>query len=101
MNVTDYGIANQKLRYIQLHNICRRMFLSIFGKFFGFVGKQSLAWKERCAEYWLKEFLESIDRCTGCCDIAEITLKVVLNIIQSINCLEDFQHVRVTQPRIS
>ena len=32
----------------------------------GSVGKQPLAWKEYCAEYWLKELLESMDRCTGC-----------------------------------
>ena len=25
----------------------------------GFVGKQSVAWKEYCAEYWLKELQES------------------------------------------
>ena len=30
----------------------------------------------------LKELLESIDRCSGCCDIAEIVLKMWLNTIQ-------------------
>ena len=26
--------------------------------------------KKYCAEYWLKELQESMDRCTGCCDIS-------------------------------
>ena len=44
-----------------------------------------MALKEYCAEYWLKELQESIDKCTGCCDIFEILLKMALNTIQSIN----------------
>ena len=44
-----------------------------------------VAWKEYCAEYWLKEFQESINRCTDHLDITEILLKTVLNTIQSIN----------------
>ena len=44
-----------------------------------------MAWKEYCAEYWLKELQESMDRCTGCCDITEILMKMALNTIQSIN----------------
>ena len=50
----------------------------------GYVGKQPVALKEYCAEYWLKELQESMDSCTGRCDITEILLKTVLNIIQSI-----------------
>ena len=30
-----------------------------------YVGKQAMAWEEYCAEYWLKELQESMDRCTG------------------------------------
>ena len=49
-----------------------------------YVGKQPVAWKEHCAEYWSKGLQESMDRCTGCHDITEILLKMVLNKIQSI-----------------
>ena len=42
-------------------------------------------WKEYCAEYWLKELQESMDRCTGRCDITEIMLKMAFKTIQSIN----------------
>ena len=28
----------------------------------GYAGKQPVAWKEYCAEYWLKELQESMDR---------------------------------------
>ena len=45
------------------------------------VGKQSVAWKEYCSEYWLKELQESMDRC----DITEILFKPALNTIQSIH----------------
>ena len=51
----------------------------------GYVEKQPVAWKEYCAEYWLKELQESTDRCTGRRDITEILLKTALNTIQSIN----------------
>ena len=37
----------------------------------GCVGKQPVALKEYCAEYWLKELKESMDRCTGYHDITE------------------------------
>ena len=50
-------------------------------------GKQPVAKKEYCVEYWLKELKETMDRCTGCCDITEILLKMALNTIQSINQL--------------
>ena len=50
----------------------------------GYNGKQPEAWKEYCADYWLKEFQESMDRCTGHCDITEMLLKTTLNIMQSI-----------------
>ena len=50
------------------------------------VVKQPVAWKEHCAEYRLEELQKSMDRCTGSCDITEILLKTVLNILnQSIN----------------
>ena len=29
----------------------------------GYVGKQPVAWKEYCAEYWLKELQESMYMC--------------------------------------
>ena len=45
------------------------------------VGKHSVAWKEYCAEYWLKELQESMDMCTSPRDVTEI----LLNTIQSIN----------------
>ena len=51
----------------------------------GYEGKQPVAWKEYCAEYWLKELQESIDRCTAYHDITEILLKTALNTIQLIN----------------
>ena len=47
-----------------------------------------MAWKEYCEEYWLTELPESIDRCTGRSDINEILLKMVLNIIQSIQAMD-------------
>ena len=51
----------------------------------GYVGKQPVAWKEYCVEYRLKQLKESMDRCTGHCDVTKILLKTVLNIIKSIN----------------
>ena len=53
----------------------------------GYVGKQLVAWKEYCAEYWLKELQESMDWCTGCYNITGILLKTVLNTMQSMNKL--------------
>ena len=55
-----------------------------------YVGKQPVAWKEYCAEYWLKDLQESMDRCTGHRYITEILFKTALKsynhtIIQSIN----------------
>ena len=44
----------------------------------GYVGKQSVTWKEYCAE-------ENMDRCTGWSNITEILLKMALNTMQSIN----------------
>ena len=51
----------------------------------GYMGKQPVAWKEYCVEYWLKELQESMDMCTGCRDMTEILLKMALNTMQSIN----------------
>ena len=53
----------------------------------GHLGKQPVAWKEYCGEYWLKELQESMGRCTGRHFVTEILLKRVLNTIQSINYL--------------
>ena len=50
----------------------------------GHVGKHPVAWKEYCAEYWLKELQE---RCTGLRDITEILLKMASNTIQSIKII--------------
>ena len=44
----------------------------------GYVGMQTVAWMEYCAEYWLKELQEGKDRCTGHLDITEILLKTVI-----------------------
>ena len=41
----------------------------------GYVGKQPVAWKDYCVEYWLIELQESMDRCIGRCDKTEILLK--------------------------
>ena len=46
------------------------------------VGKQPVAWKEYCTEYWLKKLHESMDRCTGHYDITEILLEMALNTIE-------------------
>ena len=35
------------------------------------VGMHPMAWKEYCVEYQLKDLQESMDRCTGRCDITE------------------------------
>ena len=51
----------------------------------GYVGNQPVAWKEYCAEYWLKQLQESMDKCTGHRHIIEILLKKALNTVQSIN----------------
>ena len=40
-----------------------------------YVGKQPVAWKEYCEEYWLKELQESMDMGIGRRDITEIMLK--------------------------
>ena len=41
----------------------------------GYVGKQLVAWKEYCAEYWLKELQESMGRWIGRHDITEYCFK--------------------------
>ena len=53
-----------------------------------YLRKQSVAWKEYCAEYWLKKLQESMDRSTDRCDISGILLKMVFKhhtINQSLN----------------
>ena len=51
----------------------------------GNVGKQPVAWKEYCWEYWLKEIQKRMHMCTGRSKITEITSKTALNTIKSIN----------------
>ena len=41
----------------------------------GYVGKQPVSWEEYCADYWLKETQESMDRCTCHRDIYEKTVE--------------------------
>ena len=45
-----------------------------------YVGK-----KEYCAEYWLRELHEGMEKCTGRRDVTERLLKAGINSIQSIN----------------
>ena len=49
----------------------------------GYLGKQTVARKENCAEYWLKELQETMDRCAGRRNITEVLLKTALKTIQS------------------
>ena len=51
----------------------------------GYMRKQPVAWKEYCAEYWLKELQKNMDSCTGRRNITELLLERALNTIQSIN----------------
>ena len=44
----------------------------------GYVGKQQVAWKEYCAENWLKELLTSMGRSTGWHDITDKMLKTTV-----------------------
>ena len=48
----------------------------------GYVGKQLVAWKEYCVEYWVREFQECMDSCTGHRDITAILLKQTIYINQ-------------------
>ena len=54
----------------------------------GYVGKQPLAWKEYCAEYWLKELQDSMNSGTSHRNLTEMLLKTALNTMQSINLHE-------------
>ena len=49
----------------------------------GYVGKQRVTWKEYCAESWLKELQERMNRRNGRRDITEILKHHTIN--QSIN----------------
>ena len=51
----------------------------------GHVGKQPVARKEYCTEFWSEDFQESMGRCTGCYDVSEIMFKTALNTIQQIS----------------
>ena len=66
---------------------CNRILTAVSCFDNGYVGKHPVAWKEYCAEYWLKELQESMNRCTGRRDITEILLKTALNTIQSTDPL--------------
>ena len=50
-----------------------------------YLGKQPVGWKEYCAEYWLKELQNSMDRCTGLHYITERLSKLEFNNKQSPN----------------
>ena len=76
-----YGLANRNLsassKCIYDDSHCDRIHSSLttvrcFEN--GYVRKQPVAWKEYCAEYWLKELHESMDWCTSRRDITEILL---------------------------
>ena len=49
--------------------------------------------KKYCAEYWLKEILESMDGCTGHRDVTKILLKMAFKTIQSINQCVQYCHL--------
>ena len=61
-----------KLEVIHISSIQDGAFVACFEKW--------SAWKEYCAENWLKEFQESIDRFTGRCNISKILLKTALTL---------------------
>ena len=67
----------------------------------GYMRKQPVAWKEYCAEHWLKELQESMDRCTGHRDITETLLITVLDTIQSIICLPKTDIVVNFEPHLT
>ena len=54
---------------------------------YGYEGKQPVAWKEYCEEYWLKELQESMDRCTGRRDITALNT-YNQSVIQTINSVQ-------------
>ena len=69
----------------------------------GYVGKQPVACKEYCAEYWLRELQESTDRCTGRRVITETTSKTASNDIgynPSINKFSSFTDMYITDENV-
>ena len=62
-----------------------------FNDGYRYVGEQEVAWKEYCAEYWLKELQERMDRCIGLCNITEIMLKMVLCTTQTCKLVSSCQ----------
>ena len=64
----------------------------------GYVGKQSVAWKEYCAEYWLKELQENKGWCTGRRDITEILLENALTLYQTTEfwTCPNWKHLQTT-----
>ena len=49
----------------------------------GHMGKQPVACKEYCAEYWQEDLRESMDRYTGCRNTTEIMMETTLTPIKS------------------
>ena len=56
-----------------------------------------MALKELCAEHWLKELKESMDRCTCHYDITEILLKTALKTKQSTQTLYQIPKFSLTK----
>ena len=73
-NTVDKGVKHQTIN----HSI-KQSAVDCFDN--GYVGKQPVAWKGYCAEYWLQELQKSMDSCT-CCYMTEILLKMALNTTQ-------------------
>ena len=59
----------------------------------------SMAWKEYCAEYWLKECQESMDRCSGRREKNEVLLKLFTTQSQLLTTLkkESFENIVVKE----
>ena len=51
----------------------------------GYVGKEPVASKKYCMDYWLKRLQERMDRCSSHHDVTKIMLETALNTIQSIS----------------
>ena len=69
--------------YSCIRNILEKKWIHCFDN--GYVEKQAVAWKNYCAEFWLKELPESGGIRTGRRNITEMHLKTTLNTIQSVS----------------
>ena len=58
-------------------------------------GKQPVAWKENFVKYWLKKLLESLDRCTECCNITKVTLKLPRSILLRFSNLQTYTTIAI------